>query len=52
MGNLQRSSQDLSQILHKINTGQGTLGAMVNDPSLYNEAKGGSAAAGVGVCQS
>jgi phospholipid/cholesterol/gamma-HCH transport system substrate-binding protein len=39
LAKMQRSSDDLEQILHKINSGQGTLGAMVNDPSLYDEAK-------------
>jgi phospholipid/cholesterol/gamma-HCH transport system substrate-binding protein len=37
---LRRSAQDMQQILDKINSGQGTVGAMVNDPSLYYEAKG------------
>jgi phospholipid/cholesterol/gamma-HCH transport system substrate-binding protein len=36
MGNLSRSSSDLEQILHKVNTGQGTLGKLVNDPRLYD----------------
>jgi hypothetical protein len=36
MGNLSRSSADLEQILHKVNTGQGTLGKLVNDPRLYD----------------
>jgi phospholipid/cholesterol/gamma-HCH transport system substrate-binding protein len=37
--NLRASSADLHDILHKINTGQGTIGQMVNDPSLYMEMK-------------
>jgi len=39
MGNLRRSSSDLEQILHKINTGQGTVGKLVNDPRLYESAQ-------------
>jgi len=38
MGNLHRSSDDLRQILDKINSGQGTMGLLVNDPALYNNA--------------
>jgi len=37
LGNLRRSSEDLRQILDKVNDGQGTLGLLVNDPSLYNK---------------
>jgi phospholipid/cholesterol/gamma-HCH transport system substrate-binding protein len=37
---LKRSTRDLDEILRKINSGQGTLGQMVNDPSLYYEARG------------
>lgn len=37
--NLRASSADLHDILHKINTSQGTLGMMVNDPTLYVELK-------------
>jgi phospholipid/cholesterol/gamma-HCH transport system substrate-binding protein len=38
MGNLKQSSSDLEQIMHKINSGQGTLGKLVNDPRLYDSA--------------
>jgi phospholipid/cholesterol/gamma-HCH transport system substrate-binding protein len=37
--NLRASAADLRDILHKINTSQGTLGMMVNDPTLYVELK-------------
>ncbi len=37
--NLRASSADLHDILRKINTSQGTLGMMVNDPTLYVELK-------------
>lgn len=40
MANLRSSSQDLSQILHKINSGQGTVGKLVNDPTMYNAVSG------------
>jgi phospholipid/cholesterol/gamma-HCH transport system substrate-binding protein len=40
MANLQASSSDLRQILHKINTGQGTVGLMVNDPAMYRQMTG------------
>ncbi len=37
LGNeLQMSSQSMNSILSKIDIGEGTLGKMVNDPSLYN----------------
>jgi phospholipid/cholesterol/gamma-HCH transport system substrate-binding protein len=36
MGNLLQSSADLEQILRKINTGQGTIGKLVNNPGLYD----------------
>jgi phospholipid/cholesterol/gamma-HCH transport system substrate-binding protein len=39
MGNLKQSSSDLEQIMHKINSGQGTLGKLVNDPTLYDSAQ-------------
>jgi phospholipid/cholesterol/gamma-HCH transport system substrate-binding protein len=39
MGNLRQSSAELEQILHKINTGQGTMGKLVNDPALYDSAQ-------------
>ena len=31
----EKNSKNLSEILRKINKGQGTLGSLVNDPSLY-----------------
>jgi phospholipid/cholesterol/gamma-HCH transport system substrate-binding protein len=49
MGNLRQSSADLEQILHKINTGQGTLGQLVNNPGLYDSAQKLVAAQGWGV---
>ncbi len=36
---LKQSSADLKDILHKINGSQGTIGLMVNDPTLYVELK-------------
>ena len=36
---LDKMGQDLEQISGKINNGQGTLGALVNDESLYNDLK-------------
>ena len=33
---LEGASSSLNEILGKINSGQGTIGKMVNDPSLYN----------------
>lgn len=33
---LEGASSSLNEILDKINSGQGTIGKMVNDPSLYN----------------
>jgi hypothetical protein len=37
MSNLRRSSDDVREVLDKINGRQGTLGLLVNDPSLYNK---------------
>lgn len=37
LGNLHRSSQDLRQILDKVNDGQGTVGLLINDPTLYDK---------------
>jgi len=37
LGNMRESSKDIKDILHKINTGQGTVGLMVNDPKLYRK---------------
>lgn len=36
---LKAAVTNLNSILEKINNGQGTLGALVNDPSLYDDAK-------------
>lgn len=36
---LKRISQSLESILEKVNNGNGTLGALINDPSLYDDAK-------------
>jgi phospholipid/cholesterol/gamma-HCH transport system substrate-binding protein len=36
---LKKSIASLSQILDKINSGTGTLGALVNDPGLYDDAR-------------
>jgi phospholipid/cholesterol/gamma-HCH transport system substrate-binding protein len=37
--NLQKSTRQLAEILEKINNGSGTIGALVNDPSLYEDAR-------------
>jgi phospholipid/cholesterol/gamma-HCH transport system substrate-binding protein len=37
--NLTASSKDLREILAKVNRGEGTLGAFVNDPTLYEDMK-------------
>ncbi len=34
---LRRASRELKQILAKVNAGEGTAGALVTDPSLYND---------------
>lgn len=36
---INKSSKNLSQILEKINQGNGTLGALINDPSLYEDVR-------------
>lgn len=36
---LKKISHSLESILEKINNGHGTIGAMINDPSLYDDAK-------------
>jgi phospholipid/cholesterol/gamma-HCH transport system substrate-binding protein len=36
MSNLSRSSDDMREVLDKINGRQGTLGLLINDPSLYD----------------
>ena len=46
LANMQQSSDDLRAILRKIDSGQGTVGLAVNDPTLYNEAKGAFAPSG------
>lgn len=35
-GSLNKTNLTLNEVLTKINNGEGTLGKMVNDPSLYN----------------
>ncbi len=37
MSNLRRSSEDLREVLDKVNSRQGTLGLLVNDPTLYDK---------------
>jgi phospholipid/cholesterol/gamma-HCH transport system substrate-binding protein len=37
--NLGKASKNLNAILEKVNNGTGTLGALVNDPSLYDSAR-------------
>jgi phospholipid/cholesterol/gamma-HCH transport system substrate-binding protein len=37
MSNLRRSSDDMREVLDKMNSRQGTLGLLVNDPSLYDK---------------
>lgn len=49
MSNLRRSSDDMRQVLDKINSRQGTLGLLVNDPSLYNKTTNLVSASGWGV---
>jgi phospholipid/cholesterol/gamma-HCH transport system substrate-binding protein len=36
---LKSTIRNLNEILKKINHGQGTLGALINDPALYDDAK-------------
>lgn len=38
-GDLKQSSHHLKSILTKIDSGEGTIGALVNDPSLYEDMK-------------
>ena len=38
-GTLKKTIHDVAQIVEKINNGSGTLGALVNDPSLYEDAR-------------
>jgi len=37
MSNLRHSSDDMREVLDKINSRQGTLGLLINDPSLYDK---------------
>lgn len=37
--NIARVSKSLSEILEKVNNGSGSLGALVNDPGLYEDAR-------------
>jgi hypothetical protein len=37
MRNLRRSSIDLREAMDKINSRQGTIGLLINDPALYNK---------------
>ncbi|MBS1961011.1 MAG: MCE family protein [Bdellovibrionales bacterium] len=37
--NMAKSSKSLADILDKVNNGAGTLGALVNDPGLYEDAR-------------
>jgi phospholipid/cholesterol/gamma-HCH transport system substrate-binding protein len=48
MSNLRRSSNDMHEVLEKIDGRQGTLGLMINDPTLYNNATNLVAASGWG----
>ncbi|SRR5579875_197620 len=36
IGDLEQISQELKRVLYKIDSGQGTLGKMINDPTLYD----------------
>lgn len=38
-GELKKSAKTLSSILEKVDRGEGTIGALVNDPSLHNRMK-------------
>lgn len=49
LGNLRRSSDDMRQILDKINDGQGTLGKLINNPELYDRGASLVEASGWGV---
>ena len=44
MQNVEASADNLKSISTKINQGQGTVGALVNDKSIYREASAGAAA--------
>jgi phospholipid/cholesterol/gamma-HCH transport system substrate-binding protein len=49
MSNLRRSSQDMREVLDKVNSRQGTLGLLVNDPALYDKTTNLVSASGWGV---
>src|SRR5262249_1621206 len=49
MGSLQVTAAQLKDISTKINSGEGSLGALVNDKKLYGDLQGASAQAKVGV---
>ncbi len=49
MNNLRRSSDDMREVLDKINSRHGTLGLLVDDPGLYNNATNLVSASGWGV---
>ncbi len=36
---LKKASQNLTSILEKVNSGTGTIGALINDPGLYDDAR-------------
>jgi phospholipid/cholesterol/gamma-HCH transport system substrate-binding protein len=48
MSNLRRSSDDMREVLDKINSRQGTLGLLINDPSLYDKTSNLVSASGWG----
>lgn len=48
LANLQASAADLRAILHKIDSGRGTLGLVVNNPALYKNANSFFAASNTG----
>lgn len=37
VGNLERASSDLAQVTQKLSSGQGTLGALITDPTVYEQ---------------
>ena len=39
MGNLNKASEDMSQIVADLRAGKGTLGALLVDPSVYEDVK-------------
>src|SRR6266511_2588168 len=48
LGNVQESSKHLSEISSKIDQGRGTMGALVNDKSVYNQLNQATAQASQG----